>query len=344
MAHEPAVPLYQKLLEHYRGEILSFRLRPGDRVDSINEMQQKHRVARETAKRVLGILAQEGLIIQRAGKGSFVADLSPKKPIWGLIFPFYSIQYEDLIREVAHRAAAAGRELRHFCDYNNYQEETRLVGLMLKQGYEGLIVIPTMDESRTWEFYSRLSPQQPPVVLLDHTMSSNNSRYVVQSYDLGVTRALHYLLGRTRKAIAFVENDIWAGRNMVLELMRGTYLEVLRRNRPDSPPFILRRAMDLSLPDLKAHKVGALFCCDDTSAIQVIGRLREQGASVPGDFFVASYGNTDLSRFFTPAISSVDPRNAEMARLLGELLVPSDPARPIEGEHVILPEFIVRET
>ncbi|MCX7014774.1 MAG: substrate-binding domain-containing protein [Candidatus Sumerlaeota bacterium] len=338
-------PIYKRLFETYRDDILQRRLQPGQRVDSINEIQCKHRVARETAKRVLRLLAAEGYIVQRRGKGSFVADLGPKRRIWGLVFPFYSVQYEDLILEVSNQAGRLGRELRHFCDYNNYEEEMRLVGIMLQERYEAVVVIPTMDESRTWEFYSKLSPRDSPVVLLDHTMTCNSFRFVVQSYDLGVTRAVHYLLERKPGGVAFVENEVWVGRNMVLELMRGTYLDILRRKRPDFEPVILPRGSAVQADDLRRRGVSALFCCDDISAIQAIGRLREQGAGVPRDFSVASYGNTDLSRFFTPPISSVDPRNAEMAAILAEILCTGEPdAAPARQERVVLPELVVRGT
>ena len=71
------VPIYKKLFDQYRDDIRSYRLQPGHRVHSITEMQELHGVARETAKRVLNMLAEEGYIIQRRGKGSFVSDLRP---------------------------------------------------------------------------------------------------------------------------------------------------------------------------------------------------------------------------------------------------------------------------
>lgn len=340
-----ATPIYQRLFNAYRADILSHRLRPGQRIDSISQIQVEHGVARETAKRVLNLLAREGYIVQRRGKGSFVADLRPKERIWGLVFPFYSIQYEDLILETANRAAQLGREIRHFCNYNSWEEEIRLVGIMLHQRYEAVVVIPTMDESKTWDFYSHVSPHDSPVVLLDHTMSSNSFRYVIQTYDLGVTRAINYLLGQKDGGVAFVENELWAGRNMVLELMRGTYFDLLRKRRPDFEPCVLPRGSAVQLRDLRERGITGLFCCDDVSAIQAIGRLREQGVAVPRDFGVVSYGNSDLARFFTPPISSVDPRNAEMASILVDILHPSAAAAgPVKHEHVVLPELIVRGT
>lgn len=67
---EGFVPIYQRLFERYRDDILSYRLKPGQRVDSINEIQIKHSVSRETAKRVLTLLAKEGYIHQMRGRGT----------------------------------------------------------------------------------------------------------------------------------------------------------------------------------------------------------------------------------------------------------------------------------
>lgn len=340
---EPFTPIYKRLLDHYQDDILTCRLRPGDRIDSIREIVEKHGVARETAKRVLHLLAEGGFIHQLPGKGSFVANLGPKQPIWGLVFPFYSVQFEELIREVSDRAEAHGRELRHFCDYNHWEDEIRLVGTMVKEHFEAIIVIPTLDESRTQEFYERLSPLDPPVILLDHTMSMHDFPYVVQSYDLGVVRAIHYLLGRAPGGVAFVENGVWAERNMVLEVMRETYLGMMRERCPGFEPMVFTRANTIEAGELREHGVTGIFCCDDVCAIQAIGRLREQGASVPGEFGVVSYGNSDLCRYFTPAITSIDPHNAEMAAELTRILVPENGDGELR-QHVVQPELVIRGT
>jgi DNA-binding LacI/PurR family transcriptional regulator len=343
---ENYTPVYQRLYERYEAEILAFRIRPGDRIDSIVEMQKKHQVGRETAKRVLGLLAEKGYIVQRRGKGSFVAEQGAREKILGLVLPHYSIQYEDLLREVGQRVRLAGREFHHFCHYNNYEEEIRLVGKMLHEGYEAVVVIPTLDESKTWKrFYSTLTSMDSAIVLLNHTMTSNDFRFVIQSYDLGVTRAVNYMLERKPGLIAFVENEVWPGRNMVLELMRSTYLELMRTRRPHDTPLILHRASDVDLDELKERGVTGVFCCDDTSAIQVIGRLKAQGARIPEELHAVSYGNTELSRFFTPPITSVDPHNGEMAATLCGLLYDDGESKASAfRQHVVHPDLAIRGT
>jgi DNA-binding LacI/PurR family transcriptional regulator len=339
-------PVYRTLFERYREDILAFRLKPGDQIDSIAVLQKRYRVGRETAKRVLGLLEQEGLIVQHRGKGSFVRDLGPRRKVWGLVFPFHSMQYEELILAISERAAAQGREFQHFCTYNDFEEEIRLVAQLLKERCEAVMVIPTLDESRTWRsFYSRIPSWESPIVLLDHTMTSNDFPFVIQSYDLGVTRALLYMMEQKAGGIAFVENKLWAGRNMVRELMRGTYLESMRSRRPDFEPLILPSASAVNADILRECQVTGVLCCDDVSGIHVIGRLHEQGMKVPEEVNVVGYGNTHLSRYFTPPMTSIDPCNEEMADVLRAFL---DPARPsgkmIQKQHVVQPRIVIRGT
>ncbi len=342
---KPFVPIYEQLVEQYKGAILEQHLRAGDRVDSISQIQRRYGVARETAKRVLGILAQEGYIVQRPGKGSFVAERREKQPVWGVVIPFYSVQYEDLLSRVTQLAAPLGRTVQRLYDYNNWEEEIRLVKMMLEARYEAIIVIPTLDESLTWSFYSQLAVADSPVVLFDHTMTYRDFNFVVQSYDLGVVRAMEYLLDRGAGGIAFVKNEGWMGRNMVLDLMVETYRMVLRRRRPECEEVILERAGLVDGVSLRDQDVTGVFCCDDVSAIQVIGRLREQGVAIPGDLHLVSHGNTDLARFFRPALTSVDPHNDEMAQRLVEVLASIEGAAQGQPQqYVIQPELIVRET
>lgn len=339
------VPIYEKLRVRYRQDILDRRLRPGDQIDSITALQQKHNVSRETAKKVLRLLAEEGLIVQRAGKGSFVADLRPKQKVWGVVLPFYSMQYEDLLVRISNNAVARGREIRHVCDYNNWQEEIRLVGEMLNERYEAILVIPTLDESKTGDFYTRLSPQDSPVILLDHTLTGNDFPCVIQSYDLGVFRAMNYLRGKKNGGIAFVRDQFWGSRNMIQELMEETYLDFLDKYCPQASPLILDRAEQLHSNHLISANITGIFCCNDISAVQILGKFKERGINIPHEINLVSYGNTHLAQYFTPAITSIDPHHEEMVQHLLDLLEPElKDGRVEKRQFIIQPDLIARET
>ena len=343
--HNLSRSIYRRLVDLYTESIIKLELHPGDRVDSINDIIKKHSVSRETAKLVLKILAKDGLIVQKLGKGSFVADLRPRQKIWGVVLPYFSVQYEALVSELMVYARTAGRELRYFINQNSWQEEIRLVGTLINECYEAVIVVPTLDESSTAAFYARLSPRGTVVTLIDHTMTGSFFSYAVQSYDLGVQRGMEYLLKKQPATVAFVRNEMWGGRNLVQELMEETYNEIMQSKKVNKKPVVIERAIAVTAQLVREKNIGAFFCCDDTDAIRIIGRLRQENISIPGDCHLVSYGNTDLARYFSPAITSIDPRNAEMAGTMAGIL-----NCRLEGintelcQYVVQPELIERQT
>ncbi|MBD3391137.1 MAG: GntR family transcriptional regulator [Chitinivibrionales bacterium] len=342
---KPFVPIYEQLVGVYRDDILAHRLAPGSRIDSINDIMVRHGVSRETAKLVLKILARDGLIIQKPGKGSFVADLRPRKKTWGVVLPFYSVQYEYLLEQLADKAWRMGREFHHFVDYNSFEDEIRLVGRLINERYEAVIVVPTQDETQTSDFYSRLSAQGTFVALMDHTMAGSYFPYVIQSYDLGVQRGMRHLAERAGGAIAFVRNEVWADRNVVQEMMEETYKQFIDSERIQSHPIVIDRMNRVNADFLRSESIRGIFCCDDADAVRILGRLREAGMHIPGDLCLVSYGNTELARFFTPTITSIDPHSEEMAETMARIM-----DSRLHGEntdycqYVVQPTLEVRET
>lgn len=334
------IPIYERLFENYRDDIFSRKILPGDRIDSITELQSKHRVSRETAKKVLEMLAKEGLILQKAGKGSFVNDLSPKKKIWGVILPLYSLQYEELLKQIINMAASNDREVRHFCAYNNWKEEIRLVGTMLAEKYDKILIVPTQYEELTKSFYKRVSATERNIVLVDHAKPNNPFSCSVQNYQLGVEQAMKYLLDKNNGRVAYIKNSTWGERNLVQKLMEERYSRYLKENGCGIKPLVLCQGERLPGKLLKSEGVTGLLCEDDICAIQCLGSLKDQGMSVPGDFNLVSYGNTDLAEYFTPAITSIDPHRQKVAD--GILKIFANESDVIQ--FFIEPELIVRET
>ncbi|MGE5484802.1 MAG: GntR family transcriptional regulator [Ignavibacteriales bacterium] len=67
------VPIYIQLEEHIRELIDSESLHPGDRVPSEAELARAHGISRMTVRKALDRLEMDGVIVRRAGKGTFVA-------------------------------------------------------------------------------------------------------------------------------------------------------------------------------------------------------------------------------------------------------------------------------
>ncbi len=337
------IPLYRRLFDNYKGKIVAQEIKPGHQIDSITRIMQKHKVSRETAKLVLKMLIDERLIISRAGKGSFVAPLANIKKIWGMILPFYSSNMEQLINYLRDEAQKNGRQLTYFFGYNNPEEEMRLVGTMILQGYEAVIVVPNNDESLTADFYRKLFVGNTMVVLVDNTMSGSWFRYIIQSYDLGVKRAIDYLTGLTPDNLLLVKNETWKGRNLLYEFMEQTFINIVSANYPNRKVCVISNLNEFNIEYIQKNRIGGVLCCSDTDAIRVIGRLKMQQINIPGDISIVSYGNTELTEFFNPAITVIDCGYREMAEQTAGLIKKGRNAGPYE-QHIILPKLIIRNT
>jgi DNA-binding GntR family transcriptional regulator len=68
--------VYAQLAAVMRDEILTGRLRPGQRLPSETTLVQRYGVARQTARRAVSMLRAEGLVIIERGRGAVVREPS----------------------------------------------------------------------------------------------------------------------------------------------------------------------------------------------------------------------------------------------------------------------------
>jgi len=87
------IPLYHQLKELIMESIESGKWKPGDMIPSENQFQTEYNVSRNTVKRALDDLVQEGLLYRVQGKGTFVALPKIEQSISG----FYS--FSKVLRE-----------------------------------------------------------------------------------------------------------------------------------------------------------------------------------------------------------------------------------------------------
>jgi GntR family transcriptional regulator len=93
------MPLYAQLARIFRTQVSSGELKPGDSLPTEGEIGRAFAVSRITVREALRLLAEEGLVVRRPGRGTFVAGRSGlAESVWtaGTI--------EDIIQG-GHRAA-----------------------------------------------------------------------------------------------------------------------------------------------------------------------------------------------------------------------------------------------
>jgi GntR family transcriptional regulator len=118
IVHESAVPLYQLLIDSLRRAFANGEIQPGDRLPSEVDLCSQYRVSRITVRNAISVLAEEGLVVKKQGKGTFVERPKMERKIIGPISFSAACTYngmrpgsKTIQRLVRDANALEGREL-----------------------------------------------------------------------------------------------------------------------------------------------------------------------------------------------------------------------------------------
>jgi GntR family transcriptional regulator len=82
------LPLYQRLADALRDQVVAGHWRPGDRLPSENELAELHELAAGTVRQALAQLVREGILERQHGRGTFV-----RRPTFDQsLFRFYRLR------------------------------------------------------------------------------------------------------------------------------------------------------------------------------------------------------------------------------------------------------------
>jgi DNA-binding LacI/PurR family transcriptional regulator len=313
------LPLYKQIQNHLREQILSGKLRPGDRVPSERETAEYFKVSQITSKQALVALMDENMVIRIKGKGTFVAGRNGRdllqsmqtgiKGIVGIIFPSICMPVESLlfylIQSLLHEKGY--QTLIRVTD-DKMDKETEAIRMFRVFGVRGYIIFPAIDENYNDEIL-RLSLDKFPHVLVDRYLPNITNSSVTSENISGVIKAVHYLMDSGHTQIAFITQDDTnsntherivgfekANMERKLSIDKKNWLFVKRNNKNDDYEI-----------KTKLHEfftthmdITAIFAVDTTIAMLAFAVLHEMGRNIPQDMIMISFDDPKLP--FVPFI------------------------------------------
>lgn len=102
---DSVIPLYHQLKERLKHSIDNGFWKPGDQIPSENQLMSEYNVSRNTAKKAIEELVQDGLLYRIQGKGTFVTKPKLVQSLMGLysfskVFKEKGMEPKDIILEV----------------------------------------------------------------------------------------------------------------------------------------------------------------------------------------------------------------------------------------------------
>ena len=158
-------------------------------------------------------------------------------------------------------------------------------------------------------------PEDP----LQHTIGFSNREAAAK-----MTGAL---IDRGYKNIAFLgeADDAWtrgaARRAGWRDAMQQAGLSDHRLMQIGKPPLSIEDGAAAAPQLLAAYPdIDCIFCVSDVPAFGVLSALKAEGKNAPNDLGIVGFGNFEVSRFSTPAITTVQVDPYSIGRATGQLL------------------------
>lgn len=292
-------------------------------------LRQDSPVSQETRARILKVVRDMNYVPdQMAGslttkRSGFVAVLVPS---------LNNLHFAETVQALTEELEGIGKQiLLGYTDYSIEREE-QIVETMLRRRPEAIVLSYDGHSDRTVQL---LGDAHVPVIELWERPEEPIGHTIGFSNRAAAAEMVRALIARGYRNIAFLgeADDAWtrgaarrAGWRQALEVAGLSTHRLLKIGKPplsiEDGAAAAARLLGL-FPD-----TDCIFCVSDAPAFGVLSALPELGRQAPEDIGIVGFGNFEVSRFSTPAITTVtvDPKRIGRAtgQLIAELLRESD--------------------
>ncbi len=257
--------------------------------------------------------------------------------------------FADTLRGLSEGLKARGLQiLLGYTDYDIHEEE-RLIEQLLRRRPEAIVVTGGKHTPRT----RRLLDSAGIPVIETWDLPADPIGHVVGFSNAEAVRGMieHFVAqGVTR--IAFIGGDADRDtrgtdrREGFVSAMRAQGLDASRLIDAGAPPISMREGADAMgrlldrLPDTQA-----VICVSDLSAFGALTECQRRGVAVPGDIWIAGFGDYEIAEVSVPALTTINPFPREIgARAAALILDVLDGRQTGPVTVAIRPELMIRQS
>ena len=350
-------PKYQQVFAVLRRDILTGRLKHGDRLPTEAELERQFGASRITVGRAVRDLQVSGLVERRAGAGTFVKQrLVPDALSFGLLIP--DLGETDIFEPICQGMMASPLARRHALLWGSLSQgptskEERawqLCQQYVDRGVSGVFFAPverTEDAAAVNRRIARhLDEAGIPIVLLDRTVVPYPGRGTHDLVGIDNRRAgyrvTEHLVKMGARRIAFVAIERAAG---TVAAREAGYREALHASDLPFRPELVHRIDPgdaAAVRALLASRPDAAVCANDWTAARLMRTVLDLGYSVPGDLRLAGIDDLEYASLLPVPLTTLRQPTREIgaaafAAMLERVERPDGPVRDIllQGELIV---------
>jgi len=354
-------PKYQIIIDDIKSHILSGTYKAGEQIPTESALQDLYQVSRQTVRKALLELANEGYLRSEKGSGTYVSNQyrsrangkTANKTI-GVITTYISDYiFPSIIRGIESRLNEDNYSLLLASTNNDCMQEKKALEMMLSYGVDGLIVEPTRSNlyNPNIPYYLSFQEQEVPFVMINAYYEELDVPYFclddVQSSYLATSELI--AKGHTRIGIIAKMDDLQGKFRM-----KG-FIKALGEARLTFQPEHVLSFDTSTKPELSTNvekflnehldEITALVCYNDEVGLEVVQVCRKLGISIPEQLSIVGQDNSYLARNAHIKLTTLTHPQERMGRDAADWII-----RRLQGKKdlpartIYTPELIEGET
>ena len=305
---------YEKITMWIREQISSGSFSPGSKLPTEMELMEKFNVSRQSVRRAIQVLVDEGLVHSVQGSGIYAADRDnlhnssndrlarhnrrpPSRQIALVLTNYEDYIFPNKISGIYETLENAGYIINLFFTDNHSEKELHIFRSLLDGNYAGMLLdgtqsaLPRLDEA-----LFRQVIQKIPCIMMDSRYSGFRLPCVTLDDELGGYLATRHLIENGHRKIAYVgrseyRQGIKRGLGYVKALMEaGIDIEGNRMiwYTLNTYPFLFKPPGNQTIVDILSTCT-AITCYNDQVASDLIDVLEHHGLRIPADISIIGY-------------------------------------------------------
>lgn len=329
---------YRFLADQLREEIYAQEWKNGHKLPTEAELAKRFGVSRQTVRRAIRLLTEEGMVEARQGSGTFAtgrAQSADAKQVAVISSFLDDYIFPTVLHDAQSVFAGHGYSILVFATENQVSREREILQNLLEQPVSGILVegSKTALPSPNGDLYQRLRRAGVPMVFLHGAYSELSGIPCISDDNYGGGYKLaRYLIDKGHRHIGgiFKSDDAQGPQRYYgcVSAIRDQGLPISDRSFCWYDTTDRAQMMDPQESRMLRHflterlrDVTAVVCYNDEVAFVLIRELLAMGRRVPEDMAVVSFDNSYYSQIGPVHITSLWHRQSRMGRVAAEELI-----------------------
>lgn len=353
-------PKYQIITDEIKSKILSGEFSVGEKIPTEAAMQNQYQVSRDTVRKAILELSNEGFLRSEKGSGTYVSNQYQSKSdrasnkIIGVITTYISDYiFPSIIRGIESRLNEDNYSLLLASTNNDVKQEKKALEMMLSYGVDGLIIEPTKSNlyNPNIAYYLSFKEQGIPFIMINAYYEELDVPFLrlddVQSSYLAANELISK--GHTQIGIIAKMDDLQGKYRM-----KG-YIKALEEAKLRFQPelvlsFTTETKSDLSINlhhflNENKEMLTAIVCYNDEVGLEVANVCKQLHIPIPDSLSIIGQDNSYIAQNANIKLTTLTHPQEQMGRDAADWVIKKLQGRKnVSGETYYQPVLVEGET